>query len=82
MKGILGWYIWIIKINIFLKNSVIFSPDGSKLASGGKDNTIKIWDCQTYKLVQTIKVNNDDKRDENVIIKINLLKFRIHYLKS
>ena len=28
-------------------NSVVFSPDGSRVASGSGDNTVRVWDVQT-----------------------------------
>jgi WD40 repeat protein len=34
--------------------SVAFSPDGRWLASGAKDNTIKIWDVATGRLLRTL----------------------------
>jgi WD40 repeat protein len=30
--------------------SLAFSPDGSLLASAGRDRALKIWDCRTYEL--------------------------------
>jgi WD40 repeat protein/uncharacterized caspase-like protein len=35
-------------------HAVVFSPDGRWLASGAKDNTIKIWDVSTGRLVRTL----------------------------
>ncbi|MEH2282922.1 MAG: ribosome assembly protein 4, partial [Nostoc sp.] len=34
--------------------SVVFSPDGQRLASASSDNTIKLWDVATGKAVQTL----------------------------
>ena len=35
--------------------SVVFSPDGSLLASGGMDRTVRVWDISTSQLVQTLQ---------------------------
>jgi WD40 repeat protein len=34
--------------------SVAFSPDGKTLASAGGDETIKLWDVTTGKVLQTL----------------------------
>src|SRR5262245_43213570 len=31
-----------------------YSPDGSRLASGSGDNTVKIWDANTRELIRTL----------------------------
>jgi WD40 repeat protein len=35
--------------------SVAYSPDGQTLASGSRDNTIKLWDVKTGNLLQTLE---------------------------
>lgn len=45
--------------------SVTFSPDGKLIATGGSDNTIKLWDARTGKTLRTIAVRDlavDDMR--------------------
>ncbi len=39
--------------------SVSFSPDGNTLASGSKDNTIKLWDVRTGKELLTFSGHNN-----------------------
>ena len=41
-------------------NSVAWSPDGSRVASGSDDNTIKIWDVATGFLVQNFTGHSQD----------------------
>src|SRR5262249_31876244 len=38
-------------------NAVAFSPDGSWLASGGKDNAIKVWDIATGSVLRTLNAH-------------------------
>jgi WD40 repeat protein/serine/threonine protein kinase len=35
-------------------NSLAFSPEGERLASGGDDGDVKVWNCKTGKVIQTI----------------------------
>jgi WD40 repeat protein/serine/threonine protein kinase len=37
-------------------NSVAFSPDGKRLATLSRDNTVKVWDAQTGREIHTLKV--------------------------
>jgi WD40 repeat protein len=34
--------------------SVVYSPDGTKIASASMDNTLKIWNAQTGQCVSTL----------------------------
>ncbi|KAF3392416.1 hypothetical protein F1880_008930 [Penicillium rolfsii] len=40
-------------------NSVVFSPDSSRVASGSSDETIKIWDAHTGACLQTLEGHSD-----------------------
>jgi WD40 repeat protein len=35
-------------------NSVLFTPDGSRIVSASEDDTIRIWDSRTHELQRTI----------------------------
>src|SRR5687767_11701557 len=41
-------------------NAVAFSPDGRWLASGGKDDTIKIWDIATGHVLRTLYAHSSN----------------------
>ncbi|KAI7974215.1 hypothetical protein EIK77_004967 [Talaromyces pinophilus] len=40
-------------------NSVVFSPDSQRVASGSKDTTIKLWDAKTGSELQTLRGHSD-----------------------
>ena len=37
-----------------------FSPDGSKIVSGSHDNTIKVWDADSFDLIESRPGNGTD----------------------
>ena len=52
----------IIKGHIYGVNSVAVFPDGSKIVSGSRDKTIKIWDATTLQLAKNL-INNADNNN-------------------
>ncbi len=38
---------------------MVYSPDGTKIASASIDNTVKIWNAQTGQCVSTLTGHND-----------------------
>src|SRR5262249_6947368 len=40
--------------------SVSFSPDGRRLATGGKENTVKIWDVESGRELLTLRGHNGE----------------------
>jgi WD40 repeat protein len=38
-------------------NSVVFSPDGKRLATLSRDSTVKVWNAQTGQEILTLKAN-------------------------
>ena len=40
--------------------NVAFSPDGRRLATGGEENTVKIWDVQTGQELHTLRGHSGD----------------------
>jgi WD domain, G-beta repeat len=43
-------------------NSVVFSPDGSRVASVSYDNTVRVWDVQTGQCQHTLEGHSDGVR--------------------
>ncbi|MDE0022359.1 MAG: hypothetical protein OXT69_13405, partial [Candidatus Poribacteria bacterium] len=39
--------------------SLAYSPDGSRLASGGVDGTVRIWNAETGDLIRTLEGHTD-----------------------
>ncbi len=39
--------------------SVVFSPDGGQIASGGADRTVKLWDVSSGELTRTLEGHGD-----------------------
>jgi WD40 repeat protein len=39
--------------------TIVFSPDGSKLATAGDDGAIRLWDASSFRLVATLRQDQD-----------------------
>ena len=40
-------------------NSVCFSSDGKKIASGSRDETVRVWHVETGECIKTFEGHND-----------------------
>uniref|UniRef100_A0A8C0RDN5 WD repeat domain 38 n=2 Tax=Canis lupus familiaris TaxID=9615 RepID=A0A8C0RDN5_CANLF len=45
-----------LKGHVTWVKSIAFSPDGSQLASAGYSHMVKVWDCNTGKCIETLKI--------------------------
>jgi WD40 repeat protein len=54
-----------------------FSPDGSKIVSCSNDETVRVWNASTGKLIHTMKGHTDSvsEKKRGVIMRSNLLFF-------
>jgi len=43
--------------------AVVFSPDGTRIASAGQDGTVRIWDAATGGNIATLRGHEDEARD-------------------
>ncbi|XP_074218315.1 WD repeat-containing protein 38 isoform X1 [Camelus bactrianus] len=51
-----------LKGHITWVKSIAFSPDGLQLASAGYSHTVKVWDCNSGKCIETLKVRPVETR--------------------
>jgi len=47
---------------IFLKKTPAFSGDGKRIVSGGSDKTVKVWEWETGKCLQTMEGHRNSVR--------------------
>src|SRR5215510_262010 len=67
MRGFEWYYLWRIchrdlltlKGHIHIVDSVAFSPDGNRLASGSADQTVKLWDAVAGQELLTLRGHGD-----------------------
>ena len=61
MSVFLRVYVWLIVVDVTLLGhswvvtSVCLSADGTKVASGSEDGTVKIWNVETGQVLQTLE---------------------------
>ncbi|MFB2917921.1 WD40 repeat domain-containing protein [Aerosakkonema funiforme] len=59
-SGVIGIFTSVVSDSRNDVSCIAFNPDGQTIASGSRDNTIKIWNLRTSKVIRTLEGHSED----------------------
>ncbi|CAD8175674.1 unnamed protein product [Paramecium octaurelia] len=73
----ISFYIYFLVGHLSTVNSICYSPDGTKLASGSADNSICFWDVKTGQLILSF-----DNRYQGIVAQFSSQNFKNNLIQE